>query len=387
MLEHFFIAQSEAADWAAIAKELSETIMHADVPETGFERMGFLYATDSLSENFGSIITFLRQTTHIENWFGTLGIGVCVTGKQYYNSQAAVVMVADFPEGSTRIQNPIQDSVDEISLETASWISMKSPPFAIIHGNPKCPSVPALIENLSTEMERLSGGMPGFIVGGLTGSRGRQYQLANQVSGDISEGNLSAVMFSPEIEVATNLSQGCTPVGNIHTVSDCIDNVIIGLDGTNALDVFRDDIGELLARDLNRVSGYVHAAFLVAGSDTGDYMVRNLIAIDPKQGWLAINGEVQSGDRLMFVRRDPESAKQDLIRMAGDLSKRLPSQPRGGIYFTCAGRGPAMFNGENEELKIIKDILGDFPLIGFFGQGEVSNNRLYSYTGILAIFL
>jgi len=38
-------------------------------------------------------------------------------------------------------------------------------------------------------------------------------------------------------------------------------------------------------------------------------------------------------------------------------------------------------------MKIIGDMIKDVPLVGFFGQGEISNNRLYGYTGVLALFL
>ncbi|MEM7018315.1 MAG: FIST C-terminal domain-containing protein, partial [Pseudomonadota bacterium] len=59
-----------------------------------------------------------------------------------------------------------------------------------------------------------------------------------------------------------------------------------------------------------------------------------------------------------------------------------------GVYYTCLGRGPSLFIGEeNRELKMIQEVLGDFPLTGFFGNGEISNNRLYSYTGVLTLFL
>ena len=30
--------------------------------------------------------------------------------------------------------------------------------------------------------------------------------------------------------------------------------------------------------------------------------------------------------------------------------------------------------------------LGDFPLIGFFANGEISRDRLYGHTGILTLF-
>ena len=31
--------------------------------------------------------------------------------------------------------------------------------------------------------------------------------------------------------------------------------------------------------------------------------------------------------------------------------------------------------------------LGAFPLAGFFGNGEIAHDRLYGYTGVLALFL
>lgn len=39
------------------------------------------------------------------------------------------------------------------------------------------------------------------------------------------------------------------------------------------------------------------------------------------------------------------------------------------------------------ELKMISQALGDFPLVGFFANGELYNGRLYGYTGVLTLFL
>ena len=38
-------------------------------------------------------------------------------------------------------------------------------------------------------------------------------------------------------------------------------------------------------------------------------------------------------------------------------------------------------------MALIRDQMGDFPLVGFYGNGEISSNRLYGYTGVLALFL
>ncbi|MBT6206033.1 MAG: histidine kinase, partial [Rhodospirillaceae bacterium] len=46
-----------------------------------------------------------------------------------------------------------------------------------------------------------------------------------------------------------------------------------------------------------------------------------------------------------------------------------------------------MFGEEGREMAIIQDVLGDLPIIGFFGNGEISFDRLYAYTGVLTLFL
>jgi small ligand-binding sensory domain FIST len=46
-----------------------------------------------------------------------------------------------------------------------------------------------------------------------------------------------------------------------------------------------------------------------------------------------------------------------------------------------------MFGECSAEMRLIRDELGDFPLAGFFANGEISHDRLYGYTGVLLLFL
>ncbi|HYM02357.1 MAG TPA: FIST C-terminal domain-containing protein, partial [Stellaceae bacterium] len=134
-------------------------------------------------------------------------------------------------------------------------------------------------------------------------------------------------------------------------------------------------------------AGLIFAGFPVAGSDTGDYLVRNIVAIDVERQWLAIAHEVAPGDSLLFCRRDPVSAAADLERMLSDLKRRAGAAPRAGLYFSCVARGPNLFREPTRELSMIRDAFGNFPLAGFFGNGEIAHDRLYGYTGVLALFL
>ncbi|MEQ8934186.1 MAG: FIST C-terminal domain-containing protein, partial [Amphiplicatus sp.] len=305
-----------------------------------------------------------------------VGIGISATRQEYFDRPAIAVMAVELPEGGFCTVPTLSEQAETLPPALREWIAQASPVFGIVHADGTNPNTPDLIGTFA----QTSGC---FLVGGLTASRRSNYQIADRLTG----GGVSGVLFASRVEVATGLSQGCSPIGPSHVVSDCVDNVIIGIDGRRALDVFKDEIGDVLARDLNRVSGYIHAAFPIEGSDTGDYLVRSLVGIDPAQGWLAVGCDVEAGARVMFVRRDPQTAKADFNAMLNRLKDRLPAPPKGGVYYSCIARGPDMFGAEGREVAMIHDVFGEFPLIGFYANGEISNDRLYGYTGVIALFV
>jgi small ligand-binding sensory domain FIST len=53
----------------------------------------------------------------------------------------------------------------------------------------------------------------------------------------------------------------------------------------------------------------------------------------------------------------------------------------------CLGRGESLFGPDSAELRIIREGLGDFPLVGFFDNGEIPHDKIYGYTGVLTLFL
>ena len=371
-MTEFRTAHAAAEDWAHAVKECVDLLG----PVPAGANLGFVYATDVVAEDFSSILTYLRQKTGIENWVGTIGLGVCADGTEYFDVPAVAIMVADLPDDAFRVFPSLSKTSDRLGADQQAWIERISPMFGMIHADPGNSDVPELIKGLASETST-------FLVGGLTSSRGACHQVAGRLTG----GGISGILFAPEVEVATGLSQGCMPIAEHHVISDCLDNVVVGLDGRRALDVFKEDVGDPVANDLGRAAGEIHAAIPVEGSDTGDYLVRNLLAIDPVRGWLAVNGEIQLGERMMFVRRDPRSAEADLLAMVAKLKRRLSGPPKGGIYYSCIARGANMFGEGGREIARIRDGLGDFPLVGFFAGGEISNNRLYTYTGVLTLFL
>jgi small ligand-binding sensory domain FIST len=114
--------------------------------------------------------------------------------------------------------------------------------------------------------------------------------------------------------------------------------------------------------------------------------VRNVIGIDAQGKRIAIGDMLYPGQQIQFCRRDAKSARQDMQAMLDGLKKRLHGAPKAGLYFSCLGRGEALFGEDSGELKMIRATLGEFPLIGFYANGEISNQRLYGYTGVLTLF-
>ena len=383
-MDKFLSAHGTGSSWAYATKECVDGLVdgQGNLPalKEGMSWLGFVYITDVFSADISSILTYLRQKTGITHWAGTIGSGVLIDAWEYHDLPAVGAMVGQFPEDSFRILPPLHDLEEALPEQTLRWFKDVSPCFGIVHGDPSCEGVITLIEALAQTMGGILGGS--FLVGGLTASRGENFQIADKLTGN----GVSGVAFAPHVSVITGLSQGCLPLGGTHLVTDAVDNVIMGLDGVSALDVLKEDVGELLSRDLSRLSGFVHAAIPVTGSDTGDYMVRNLTAIDPDRGWLAIGDMVAPGDRVSFVRRDPPSARADMDRMLEDIKSRMPSQPKGALYFSCVARGPLMFGTSGEEARILRAALGNIPIVGFFGNGEISNSRLHRFTGVLVLF-
>ncbi|MDA0700699.1 MAG: FIST C-terminal domain-containing protein [bacterium] len=368
------------ASGAAGGSQEWQAVCHAALEDLGTvpagANIGFIYVTDVLAHALPHILDAVRERTGVRDWVGTVGFGVCASGREFYDEPAISVLVCALPDDSFRLLPTVTGPLKRVIEWHGGWLADNQPVFGVVHGDPNFAGVPDVVETLA----EASGG---FLVGGLTSSRGEHYQVA----GGLTSGGVSGVIFGPGVSVATGLSQGCMPIGPVHEVTESSGNILISVDGEPALDVFKRDIGDVLARRLERTTGYIHAAFPVSGDDTGDYVVRNLLGFDPERGWLAVGEAVDTGDRLMFCRRDPQAARDDLSRMLGALEKRLDRRPRAALYYSCVARGPHMFGEKGSELAILREALGDIPLAGFYANGEVSNNRLYGYTGVLALFL
>jgi small ligand-binding sensory domain FIST len=369
-MEHSFrAAQGRADDWreacALCIRQLGELPAAA--------RVGFVYASDPLAGSLDLIVARLREATGLDAWIGTGGAGVCASGREYIEEGAIVTLVAMLPEDSYRVL----DSAAAPAPGALAQPGRGAAACGVIHGDPREPEVAAAIAHLSAD----SGA---FLVGGLVSASASSIRIA----GAPAAGALSGVLFGGEVEVVTGLSQGCTPVGPAREVTASQGPWLLTLDGRPAVDVLKEDVGDVLARNLERIGGFIHVALPTSGTDRPDYVVRNLLAIDLRRAAIAVGELLRPRDRVMFVKRDGTEAQADLRRMLDDLRRRTAGRAiRGALYHSCVARGPHMFGPGSAELGMIERALGPLPLAGFFTNGEIFRDRLYSYSGVLTLFL
>lgn len=347
-----------------------------DIPaEASF---GFLYISDTLASQADAILASLKQATGVEHWVGSTGIALLATNQEYYEQFAMVVMLADFSPADFRILPNIEDSTEVIPAEHLEWSKANDFNVGLLHADPENPYVQPLIHQLGELIAN------SFLLGGISSATG---PLNIQFADAALHGGINGVLFSPRIRLLSNLTQGCTPIGPKHRITESNKNLAYTLDDKPALDVLTDDTGEVIARDWQQAANYIFAGLVNQQSDTDDYTVRQLIGVDTEQKRFAVADYLEQGQEIVFCRRDGNSALQDMQRMLQQLKSRLDSPIKGGIYISCLGRGRQQFGSNSEEVKLIHATLGEFPLAGFFANGEIHRSMLYGFTGVLTLFV
>jgi small ligand-binding sensory domain FIST len=374
MTEPAFAAAFAEGDPATLAAECL-----AQLPEAGqAANLGILYVSEPAAPVLPYILQELAKGSGIGAWVGGVGLGVVGGGHEVYETPAAALLTASLPDDAFRLFGATADPAADLPRQHAQWIETISPTLALVHGDPRCPDLP----RATVDAAAASGA---FLVGGLVSHRFPNPLLAGGAN-SLGKAGIAGLMLAPDVAVATGLTQGCMPIGPVRRIDEARDNVVMAIDGRPALQVFYEDIGPELAKDPRRLGGVIFAGLPVSGSDTGDYLVRNLMAIDPRHGWIVLGAEIAAGDQIVFCRRDPDSARADLSRMLRQLKARLPGPPKAGVYVSCIARGAALFGDNGVESGLIREELGDFPLVGFFANGEISRDRLYGHTGVLTLF-
>ena len=245
-------------------------------------------------------------------------------------------------------------------------------------------------------LKRLGGERPGCLTFGGMASGGWNPGANRLIVGpEVYDHGAAAAVVSGGVRIETVVSQGCRPIGKPFIITKSEGNVLQTLGGKPALQRLQEVFEALPPEDQQIARRALHVGQAIDEMKDefgrGDFLIRNVMGIDPKSGAVVIGDAIRPGRTVQFQVRDAASAKEDLrFLMKSRREKGLLPPGSGALLVSCNGRGSRLFGEPDCDAGAVRDALGDVPLAGFFAAGEIGpvggKNFLHGFTASLAIF-
>jgi small ligand-binding sensory domain FIST len=355
--------------------------------------------------HFGALAASLCKYLGTENLIGCTGESIAGDSRELEDQPALSLWLAHLPgaqverfhlqfertpDGGTFVGWP---EIDAAPSDDSSAISHDT---LLLLGEPySCPA--------DALLERLNEDSPGVQVLGGMASGGHEPGMNRVMCGPHEFGTGAAVVRLRGARVRPIVSQGCRPIGNRFVITKADRNVLLGLGGKPPLEQFRGIYAELPNHEQMLVRNGLHVGVVTDeyrdDYSRGDFLVRNVVGVDPESGAIAIGDYARVGTTVQFHLRDAASADEDLRELLAAYRKRRLAelggddslQPcAGALLFTCNGRGTRLFEQPHHDAAAVQNILGPLPLAGFFAQGELGpigpRNYLHGFTASIAVF-
>jgi small ligand-binding sensory domain FIST len=327
-------------------------------------------------------------------FLGCSGGGVIGGGEEVERAPAVTLVAARLPEVDLtpfRVDGPLPD--------------LDGPPDAwerlVGVGADEEPQFVLLVDPFSVRAETLLAGLDYAFpasskIGGLASggtSPGLNTLFMNEA---VFPDGAVGVALSGNVALDTIVAQGCRPVGELMQVTGCDGNLLYELDGKRALHAVQELFATLDERDRRLAGTALFVGVLmdefVEEPRVGDFLIRNLIGVDPQRGAVAVGEHLQEGMRVRFHLRDAETSAEDLHAMLRGYEKASPDpgSPSGALLFSCLGRGEGLYGRPNFDTQVFHEHLGDVPVAGFFCNGEIGpvggTTFLHGYTSSFGLF-
>lgn len=353
-----------------------------------------IFASPIYQASWPDVLSAIHDKLHPKVLIGCSGSGIIGGTQELEWVPAISVTAAHLPQVKLY---PFVIAPDELETSTPGgfWIdkigvSPEAHPVFVAVIDPYTSDPRKLVSELSATYK----GAP--IIGGLvSGGSEPGQQLAFMDTTVYREGAVGVAMAG-NIKMDTVISQSCRPIGRPWIITKAEDNVIYELAGRQALGVLHEVLSTLSADDrelAQQGSVFIGLVYdeMRAKFASGDFLVRNLVGIDPNQGAIAVSDHVEVGHTLQFQLRDPSTSRQELRRLLNQVNQLPHVQPPVGcLLFNCTGRGKSLYGTANHDIRTIQMISGKLPVGGFFCNGEIGPiggiNLLHGYTASLGLF-
>ena len=324
---------------------------------------------------------------------GCSGSGIIGGGQELEWVPALSITAAALP--GVRL-HPFTATPDELDASASGgfWIdkigaSPEAHPVFVLMMDPYTVDPPKVITELNATYRTRP------IIGGLV-SGGNEPGEHFLFSGTtvLREGAVGVAMTG-NVAMDTIISQGCRPIGRPYVVTKAQDQLLLELGGRPALAVLHEVLSGLKPDDrelAQRGSIFIGLAIteMRQAFGAGDFLVRNIVGVEPDAGGIGISDAVVVGQTVQFQLRDPSASRQELRRLLQRVVRPPAGPPAGCLLFTCTGRGRSLYGAAHQDVKMIQLVGGKLPIGGFFCNGEIGpvggTNFLHGYTASLGLF-
>ncbi|MGP0128697.1 FIST signal transduction protein [cyanobacterium endosymbiont of Epithemia clementina EcSB] len=378
--------------------------------------LGILFISSAYASDYPRLIPLILEKLSLPILIGCSGGGVIGIENstqiiEVESGPALSLTVASLPEIDVQAFYVTPENLPDLDSSPDTWSKLvgvppEQHPHFILLSDPFFPGINDLLAGLDFAY-------PDSVkIGGLasTGIMNVQSSLFYYTSerSDIRlchQGTVGLAL-NGKIIVESIVAQGCRPIGKPYQITQGEHNVILQLgklENTAQPIVNRSPLESLreLIKTLNKNDRQLaeHSLFIGVVSDEfkhnlqpGDFLIRNLVGVDPQVGAIAIGNRVRPGQRVQFHLRDAKTSADDLELLlrtyttAGELDKKV----QGALMFSCSGRGKALYNQPNFDSELFRRYLPQLSLGGFFCNGEIGpvggQTFLHGYTSVFALF-
>ncbi|HZM17105.1 MAG TPA: FIST N-terminal domain-containing protein [Candidatus Krumholzibacteria bacterium] len=356
------------------------------------------FALVFVSPHFASVYEALpaRLAAHLpaRTRLGCSAGGVIGGGRELEQQPALALIAASLP-GVT---------LHPVALEAEALPDADAPPRAWHQALGVAPQPAAhfilLADPFTFPVERLLAGLDyayadGAKIGGLASGADGPGGNVLLLGAEARRSGAVGVALAGDIAVDTVVAQGCRPIGRTLQITRCNEHILFELDGVPALQVLQEIAAVAPERDRELMG---QALFLGLAMDelaptlgAGDFLIRNVLGIDPRHGALAIGAHLRQGQSVQFHVRDARTSEDDLQLVLERFAGRPEAQDAvGALLFSCLGRGIHLYGEPDHDSAVFRRLLGGLPLGGFFCNGEIGpvggRTHVHGFTSSFGIF-
>lgn len=350
--------------------------------------LGIFYATSEWKPYLEDTLELIRLYAHVPQIVGCSGWGIIGVRSEVEKQPGFSLMLLAIPQDSFSVHEITEELVEASDgpgyWQTVTALSCKSVACWIILGNPHF----GWLEQWLDDWNSAYPGTP--ILGGLASSVQSDIFLLHDAG--ITEVAALAIAFKHGLRVSPLVSQGCRPIGEPSPITKAEENMILEIGNLPAYQALEAAFLSIPAEERATVRNNLFLGFAISeyieDFKQGDFLIRNILGADPQVGALAVGALPRIGQTVQFQLRDSKSAHEDLVAAC----QRIKPETRGSIaalLFSCAGRGKGLFSRADHDAGTLAETLGDLPLAGFFGNGEIGpvggKAFLHGYTASAAI--